>query len=75
MNLPVIILKGLVLLPNNDIRIDFENKSIIDEAEMLHDKKILGLCSIIKLLFNILGQDNFTILQETKVVSDVAERN
>ena len=46
MNLPVIILKGLVLLPNNDIRIDFENKSIIDEAEMLHDKKILIVTDI-----------------------------
>ncbi len=46
MNLPVIILKGLILLPNNDIRIDFDNKAIIDEAEMLHDKKILIVTDI-----------------------------
>jgi len=43
-NLPVLVLKGIALLPNNDIRIEFENDSskiIIDEAEMLHDNKIL----------------------------------
>ena len=40
-NLPVIVLKGLVLLPNNDIRIDFDNKNILDEAMMFHDKKVL----------------------------------
>lgn len=45
-NLPVIILKGLILLPNNDIRIDFENKNLIDEAEMLHDRKILIVTDI-----------------------------
>ena len=46
LNLPVIVLKGLILLPNNDIRIDFDNKSIIDEAEMLHDKKLLIVTDI-----------------------------
>ena len=39
-NLPVLILKGIVLLPNNDIRIEFDNsvsKEIIDVAELFHD--------------------------------------
>lgn len=43
-NLPVLVLKGIALLPNNDIRIEFENDSsklILDEAELLHDNRIL----------------------------------
>ncbi|MDD3392182.1 MAG: endopeptidase La [Bacilli bacterium] len=43
-NLPVILLKGLVLLPNNDIRLEFDNddsKSIVDVAELFHDNKVL----------------------------------
>lgn len=43
-DLPVIILKGIVLLPNNDIRLEFENdlsKNIIDVSELFHDNKIL----------------------------------
>lgn len=46
MNLPVIVLKGIILLPNNDIRIDFENKNLIDEAELFHDKKVLIVTDI-----------------------------
>lgn len=44
MNLPVIVLRGIILLPNNDIRIEFENngsKTIIDTAELFHDNKVL----------------------------------
>jgi ATP-dependent Lon protease len=43
-NLPVIILKGIVLLPNCDIRIEFDNdyhKSILDVSELFHDNKVL----------------------------------
>ena len=43
-NLPVLILKGIVLLPNNDIRLEFDNdvsKSIIDVSEMFHDNMVL----------------------------------
>lgn len=43
-NLPVIILRGIVLLPNNDIRLEFENdntKNIIDISELFHDNKVL----------------------------------
>ena len=42
--LPVIILRGIVLLPNNDLRLEFENdisKNIIDESELFHDSKVL----------------------------------
>lgn len=42
--LPVIILKGIILLPNNDIKLEFDNdlsKNIIDVAELFHDNKIL----------------------------------
>lgn len=43
-DLPVIILRGIVLLPNNDIRLEFDNdtsKNIIDVSELFHDNKIL----------------------------------
>ena len=43
-NLPVLVLNGITLLPNNDIRIEFDSdisKLIIDEAEMFHNNTIL----------------------------------
>lgn len=43
-NLPVILLKGIILLPNNDIRLEFSNddsKNVIDVSELFHDNKIL----------------------------------
>ena len=43
-NLPVILLKGIILLPNNDIRLEFSNddsKNIIDVSELFHENKIL----------------------------------
>lgn len=43
-NLPVIVLRGIVLLPNNEIRLEFDNdnsKNIIDVAELFHDNRIL----------------------------------
>lgn len=51
-NLPVIILKGIVLLPNNDIRLEFANddsKNIIDVSEMFHDNELLVVSTIDKL--------------------------
>ncbi len=43
LTLPVIMLKGIVLLPNNEIRIDLNNemKTIIEKAIKFHNKKIL----------------------------------
>ena len=43
-NLPVIVLRGIVLLPNNDLRLEFDNdnsKNIIDVAELFHDNTLL----------------------------------
>ena len=43
-NLPVILLKGTVLIPQNELKLEFEDelsKNIIDEAELFHDNKIL----------------------------------
>lgn len=43
-NLPVILLRGLVLLPNNEIRLEFDNdesKNIIDVADLFHDGHLL----------------------------------
>ncbi|MDO4962477.1 MAG: endopeptidase La [bacterium] len=43
-NLPVIVLRGTVLLPEAEIKLEFDDntsKSIIEEAEMFHDSKIL----------------------------------
>lgn len=43
-NLPVILLKGIVLLPHNEIRLEFDNddsRNIIDVAELFHDNKLL----------------------------------
>ena len=48
-NLPVIILKGIILLPNNDIRLEFtndESKNIIDVSELFHDNEILVVSTI-----------------------------
>ncbi len=48
-NLPVILLKGIVLLPNNDIRLEFSNddsKNIIDVAELFHDNELLVVSNI-----------------------------
>lgn len=43
-NLPVLLLKGLILLPNNEIRLEFDSdisKTIIDVAEIFHNNHIL----------------------------------
>lgn len=43
-NLPVILLKGLCLLPNNDIRLEFDNElsnSIINIAKVFHNNQLL----------------------------------
>ena len=49
MNLPVILLKGLTLFPNNDIRLEFESglsNSIIDIAKVLHNGNVLVVSQI-----------------------------
>jgi len=48
-NLPVILLRGIILLPNNEIRLEFENdlsKNIIDVSELFHDNMLLVVNSL-----------------------------
>ena len=43
-NLPVILLKGTILIPQNELKLEFEDelsKNIIEEAEIFHDNRIL----------------------------------
>ena len=43
-NLPVIILKGMILMPYNEIRLEFENtndNSVIEVSELFHDNQLL----------------------------------
>ncbi len=47
-DLPVILLKGIVLLPNNELRLEFDNeesKNIIDLSELFHENRILVVSS------------------------------
>lgn len=54
-DLPVIILNELVLIPENEIRLDFnsDNKTVLDVSEMFHDNKILMVPNINNTLSNI----------------------
>ena len=48
-NLPVILLRGLILLQNNEIRLEFDNdlsKNIIDVSELFHDNMLLVVSSL-----------------------------
>ena len=72
-NLPVIILKGIVLLPNNDIRLEFENdgsKNIIDVSELFHDNKVLVVSQI-----DILEEmPNINELERHAVISKISHK-
>lgn len=55
-NLPVIILKGIVLLPHNDLKIDLDTsavKDILEEAEIFHNGNLLIVNEINNLEGNI----------------------
>ena len=48
-NLPVLLLKGLILLPSNDIRLEFDNdisSSIIDVAHIFHNNLIFVVTQV-----------------------------
>lgn len=48
-NLPVILLKGLYLLPNNDIRLEFDSdlsKSIVDISRIFHNGEVFVVSQI-----------------------------
>ncbi|MEG2322464.1 MAG: endopeptidase La [Bacilli bacterium] len=40
-NLPVILLKGLILLPYNTIKLEYDDNNVIDMAQLFHDDYIL----------------------------------
>lgn len=47
-NLPVILLRNMLLLPNNELRFEFdqdETKNILDVAELFHENKLLVVSS------------------------------
>jgi len=65
MNLPVIILKGLVLLPNNEIRLEFgddTSKSLIELSTIFHDNNILICNCFNNNSFDISDLNNIGIL-------------
>lgn len=69
-NLPVILLKGIVLLPNNEIRLEFEkgqSQNIIDVSEFFHDNKLLVVSQT-----NVLEEsNNISDLPKTGVISKI----
>lgn len=72
-NLPVIILKGIVLLPNNDIRLEFENddsKNIVDISELFHDNKVL----VVSQLDLLEEMPNIDELEKYGVVSKISHK-
>lgn len=72
-NLPVILLKGIVLLPHNELRLEFENnesKNIIDEAEYFHDNKLLVINQI-----NLIEQSkDINELPKVGVISKISHK-
>lgn len=72
-NLPVIILRRIILLPNNDIRLEFENddsKSIVDVSELFHDNHVLVVSQI-----NLLEEKpNINQLEKYGVVSKISHK-
>ena len=46
-NLPVMILRGVILIPHSELRLEFDNdmnKDVIEVAELFHDNKLLIVC-------------------------------
>lgn len=72
-NLPVILLKGIVLLPNNEIRLEFEKNqshNIIDVSEFFHDNKLLVINQI-----NVLEEsNNINDLPKVGVISKISHK-
>ena len=48
-NLPVILLKGLVLLPSQEVRIEINNdisKKVVDISKLYHNDEVLIVCPL-----------------------------
>ena len=66
-NLPVILLRGVVLLPNNDVKLEFEkgdSSIIIDEAEMFHHGNLLVICDT-----NVTDEINYKKLPKIGIIA------
>ena len=73
-NLPVILLRGLILLPNNEIRLEFDNdlsKNIIDVSELFHDSMLLVVNSINPLEESLREEDMPSIGVVSKIVHKI----
>ena len=72
-DLPVIILKGIILLPNNEIRLEFSNedsKNIIDVSEMFHENEIL----VVSTLESFKEKPSIDKLPKIGVISKISHR-
>ena len=66
-NLPVVLLRGVVLLPNNDVKLEFEkgdSSIIIDEAEMFHHGNLLVICDT-----NVTDEINYKKLPKIGIIA------
>ncbi len=72
-NLPVILLKGIVLLPHNELRLEFDNQqsqNILDASEFFHDNKLLVVNQI-----DILEEsNNIADLPRVGVISKISHK-
>lgn len=71
-DLPVILLRGIVLLPNNEIRLEFDNeisRNIIDVSELFHDKRLLVVSNN-----SLEEQPDLNALPKLGVVSQIKHR-
>ena len=72
-NLPVIILKGLVLLPHNDLKIDLDAsivKDVLDEAEFFHNNQLL----VVNQINNLEEKMNLKSLPNIGVLAKVTHK-
>lgn len=66
-NLPVIILNGTILLPESEIKLEFEDevsRNIIDESELFHDNNLL--------IITKLGIDQNILINELPKIGTIA---
>lgn len=50
LELPVIVLKGIILLPNNEVKVDINiDSSILDASEMFHNNQVLIISDLNKI--------------------------
>ena len=73
-NLPVILLRGIILLPNNEIRLEFDNdlsRNIIDVSEMFHDNMLLVVNQVNPLEESPNAEDLPTIGVVSKIINKI----